>query len=137
MRVPRTSRGLRAIARFLTLLLCLQATLPVLAVSVEPTAQGNWLDICTAYGIRYIQLPAAASDAADPPVEEHSGKGNLPFVCPLWQVVQPALLLDPPGRAEPVTFAATGAFLPPPADVPPHAGGDPGPPLGARAPPIV
>ena len=136
MRVPRTGRSFRAMARFVILLLCLQAGLPVLAVSVGPAAQGNWLEICTAHGIRYVQLPVSSGDPADPPVEEPSSGAPL-FICPLWQVAQPALLLDPPGRAGSVEFTTASAFLSLPADMQRHAGGDPGPPLGARAPPTV
>ena len=137
MRVSRTSRGFRALAHTVVLLLGVQALLPVLFVAAGPMAQGSWMEICTAYGIRYVEFPIASVDADDPPDETPSEHGGLPFTCPLWMAAQPALLLDPPGRAERVAFTAAAAFLPPPAEALRHAAGDYGPPLGARAPPIV
>ena len=130
MRRFRHRARLRAPAFAAVVLLYLQALLPTLA-AVGAGDRGDWIAVCSASGVRFIQI-ADGDGTTEPDEALHAS-----VLCPMCLSVQIGVAAGGTGRVEPVVFApaATVAFSvrhPAPRQI-----GEHGPPLGARAPPIA
>ena len=130
MRCFRHRNALRVPAFAAAVLLYLQALMPTLA-AVGAGDRGDWIAVCTASGMRYVQL--AGDDGETMPGDAH----HASVLCPMCLSVQVGVGGQVPSRVEPVVFAAAERILFPVRRQTPLADGEQGPPLGARAPPVV
>ena len=130
MRRFRHRNALRVPAFAAAVLLYLQALMPTLAV-VGAGDRGDWIAICTASGVRYVQLAGEDGDTG-PGEALHAS-----VLCPMCLSVQVGIGGHAPTRVEPVAFAALDPVVFHAQRRAMVAGGGHGPPLGARAPPTV
>lgn len=130
MRRLRHRTAMRAPAFAAVVLLYLQALLPTLAV-LGAGDRGDWIAVCTASGMRYVQLADGNGETA-PDEALHSS-----VLCPMCLSVQIGIAASAPNRVEPVAFQAAEAIAFPRQRQTPLGSGAQGPPLGARAPPTA
>ena len=130
MRRFRHRTALRAPAFAAVVLLYLQALMPTLAV-LGGGDRGDWIAVCTASGMRYVQL--TGEDGTTAPAETQ----HASVFCPMCLSVQIGIGGSAPSRVEPVAFQATEAVFFSGQRQTTPLNGELGPPLGARAPPAA
>ena len=126
----RHRRRLRAPAFTAIVLLYLQALLPTLA-TLSAGERGNWLAVCTASGVRYIQIADADGETAP----DHNTHASV--LCPMCLSVQIGVYAAGPYRVQPVSFGTVQPIALAVGDGPSGHDSQAGAPLGARAPPIA